>query len=47
MSYKAPIEDIKFNLKEMGLLEEVLPLPGYEEISDELVDAVLEENVEE
>ncbi|NLY65147.1 MAG: acyl-CoA dehydrogenase [Alcaligenaceae bacterium] len=44
MSYKAPIADIKFNLKEMGLLEEVLPLPGYEEISDELVDAVLEEN---
>jgi len=33
-----------FNLKDMGLLEQVLALPGYEEISDDIVDAVLYEN---
>lgn len=44
MTYKAPLDDIFFNLKEMGLLEQVLTLPGYEEISDDIVDAVLHEN---
>ncbi|ETF02290.1 acyl-CoA dehydrogenase [Advenella kashmirensis W13003] len=44
MTYKAPLDDIFFNLKDMGLLEQVLTLPGYEEISDDIVDAVLHEN---
>ena len=44
MSYKAPIEDISFNLKDMGLLSDVLPLPGFEEVSEDVVEAVLEEN---
>lgn len=44
MTYKAPLDDIFFNLKDMGLLEQVLTLPGYEEISDDIVDAVLYEN---
>lgn len=44
MTYKAPLDDIFFNLKEMGLLEQVLTLPGYEEISEDIVDAVLHEN---
>ncbi|WP_169294586.1 acyl-CoA dehydrogenase [Advenella sp. EE-W14] len=44
MSYKAPIEDIVFNLKDMGLLNDVLPLPGFEEVSEDVVEAVLEEN---
>ncbi len=44
MTYKVPLDDIFFNLKEMGLLEQVLALPGYEEISEDIVDAVLHEN---
>ena len=44
MSYKVPVDDINFNLKSMGLLEEVQNLSGFEEITDDLVDAVIEEN---
>lgn len=44
MTYKTPLDDIFFNLRDMGLLEQVLALPGYEEISDDIVDAVLHEN---
>ena len=44
MSYKAPIADISFNLNDMGLLDEVLPLPGFEDVSEDVVEAVLEEN---
>lgn len=44
MTYKTPLDDIFFNLKDMGLLEQVLSLPGYEEISDDIVEAVLHEN---
>lgn len=44
MSYRAPIQDIRFVLKELAGLDSVLALPGFEEISQDLVDAVLEEN---
>ncbi len=44
MSYRAPTEDIRFVLKELADLDGVLALPGFEEISGDLVDAVLEEN---
>lgn len=44
MSYRAPIQDIRFVLKELAGLDNVLALPGFEEISQDLVDAVLEEN---
>ena len=44
MSYKVPVEDINFNLKTMGLLEQVQNLSGFEEITEDLVDAVIEEN---
>lgn len=44
MSYKVPVEDINFNLKTMGLLEQIQNLPGFEEITDDLVDAIIEEN---
>lgn len=44
MSYKVPVEDINFNLKTMGLLEQIQHLSGFEEITDDLVDAVIEEN---
>ena len=44
MSYRVPVEDINFNLKTMGLLEQIQNLSGFEEITDDLVDAVIEEN---
>lgn len=44
MSYKVPVGDINFNLKAMGLLKEIQELSAFEEITDDLVDAVIEEN---
>lgn len=44
MSYRAPTQDIRFVLNELADLQGVLALPGYEDISEDLVDAVLEEN---
>ncbi|PLC49216.1 acyl-CoA dehydrogenase [Pollutimonas subterranea] len=44
MSYRAPTQDIRFVLKELAGLKSVLALPGFEEVSEDLVDAVLEEN---
>lgn len=44
MSYKVPVDDINFNLKAMGLLEQIQAMSAYEEISDDLVDAIIEEN---
>lgn len=44
MTYKVPVDDINFNLKAMGLLEQIQALSAYEEISDDLVDAIIEEN---
>ncbi|WP_137936627.1 acyl-CoA dehydrogenase [Chitinivorax sp. B] len=43
MPYTAPIKDQQFVLKEIAGLEAVLALPGNEETSVELVDAILEE----
>uniref|UniRef100_UPI00333E3817 acyl-CoA dehydrogenase n=1 Tax=Castellaniella defragrans TaxID=75697 RepID=UPI00333E3817 len=44
MAYQAPIQDIRFILRELADLQGVLALPGFEEISADLVDAVLDEN---
>lgn len=44
MSYRAPTQDIQFVLKELADLDSVLALPGFEEVSTDLVDAVLDEN---
>ncbi|MGB3288064.1 MAG: acyl-CoA dehydrogenase [Burkholderiaceae bacterium] len=44
MTYRAPTEDIRFVIKELADLKGVLSLPGFEEVSEDLVDAVLEEN---
>src|SRR3546814_3372544 len=44
MTYRAPTQDIRFVLKELADLDGVLALPGFEEVSQDLVDAVLEEN---
>jgi alkylation response protein AidB-like acyl-CoA dehydrogenase len=44
MTYRAPTQDIHFIIKELADLDGVLALPGFEEISEDLVVAVLEEN---
>ncbi|TCT07119.1 acyl-CoA dehydrogenase [Paralcaligenes ureilyticus] len=44
MSYRAPTQDIRFVIEELADLKGVLALPGFEEITGDLVDAVLEEN---
>ncbi|WP_427183599.1 acyl-CoA dehydrogenase [Bordetella bronchialis] len=44
MSYHVPLADIRFTLKELAGLDGVLALPGYEEATPDLVDAVLREN---
>ena len=41
--YTAPIRDMQFVLKELGLLDQVMQLPGCEETTPDLVDAILEE----
>ncbi|WOO31533.1 acyl-CoA dehydrogenase C-terminal domain-containing protein [Diaphorobacter limosus] len=41
-NYSAPIRDMKFAMQELAGMEEVIRLPGYEEVSNELVDQVLE-----
>ena len=41
--YRAPLRDMQFVLKELAGLEDVAQLPGCEEASTDVVDAVLEE----
>ena len=41
--YRAPIEDIRFTLSEVAGFAEVARLPGYEEASPDLVEAILNE----
>jgi len=41
--YAAPLRDMKFVIKELAGLEAVSALPGCEEVTPDLVDAVLEE----
>ena len=41
--YIAPLRDMQFVLRELAPLEQVAALPGFEDISLELADAVLEE----
>jgi len=44
MDYQAPVDDMRFVLHELADLRKVLALPGYEEVTVDLVDAVLQEN---
>jgi alkylation response protein AidB-like acyl-CoA dehydrogenase len=44
MTYTVPLADIRFALKELAGLDKVLALPGFEDVTPDLVDAVLEEN---
>ncbi len=43
MSYRAPVNDMLFCMKELANLEEVAKLPGFEEAGLETAQAVLEE----
>lgn len=44
MNYRAPTQEILFIIKELADLDGVLALPGFEEVTPDLVQAVLEEN---
>ena len=44
MTYVTLLQDFRFALKELAGLDEILKLPGFEEVSVDLVDAILEEN---
>lgn len=44
MSYVAPLQDIRFVLNELAGLSEIQQLPAFQELSPDLVDAVLEQN---
>ena len=41
--YVAPLKDIRFVMQELADLEQVIALPGCEEASPDVVDAILEE----
>ncbi|NMG77693.1 acyl-CoA dehydrogenase [Aromatoleum diolicum] len=41
--YTAPIRDMQFVMRELAGLDEVAKLPGCEEVSSDLVDAILDE----
>jgi len=41
--YRAPLKDMQFVLKHVVGLDQVNTLPGWEEVTDDLVDAILEE----
>ena len=43
MSYTAPLKEMQFVLNNIADLPSVLALPGYEDHSTDLVDAILEE----
>jgi len=43
MGYVAPVKDMSFVLKELAGLEQVAQLPGFEEATPDLVEAILEE----
>ncbi len=43
MTFHAPLEDMRFALNEVAGLDEIARLPGYDEATPELVDAVLSE----
>ena len=41
--YVAPLNDMRFVMRELARIGDVARLPGYEDASDDLVDAELEE----
>ncbi len=43
MTYAAPLADIRFTLREIAGQADIAALPGYENATDDMIDAVLEE----
>jgi alkylation response protein AidB-like acyl-CoA dehydrogenase len=43
MSYQAPVKDMLFTIRELAGLEQVRALPGFEDATDDTVEAVLNE----
>ena len=41
--YKAPLKDMNFSLRHNARMEQLAQLPGYEDASDDMVTAILEE----
>ena len=41
--YRAPLDDMRFVFNELADLDAVAQLPGFEEVSPDLVDAILEQ----
>ncbi|MEL0020428.1 MAG: acyl-CoA dehydrogenase N-terminal domain-containing protein, partial [Rickettsiales bacterium] len=41
--YNAPLDDMSFLMNDLGMLDQVSGLPGYEEADAELVEALLNE----
>ena len=41
--YRAPIRDMLFTMREVGGLSEIAALPGNEEVTDDLIEAIFEE----
>ncbi len=41
--YRAPLKDIQFALRHNARIEQLAQLPGYEEASDDMISAILEE----
>ena len=44
MPYVTPLQDFRFALKELAGLDDILKLPGFGDVTPDLVDAILEEN---
>lgn len=44
MSYSVPVKDIRFIMHELADLKGILALPGFRDVSEDLIDAVLHEN---
>src|SRR5260370_38872153 len=42
-TYRAPVRDMQFVINELAGLKSLAALPGYEEVTPELAEAVLEE----
>ena len=44
MPYVTPLQDFRFTLKALAGLDDILKLPGFEEVTPDLVDVILDEN---
>src|SRR3546814_10191805 len=44
MPYVTPLQDFRFTLSALAGLDDILKLPGFEEVTPDLVDAILDEN---